>query len=170
MGGSYLKIKTKHQRIHPKNRVFSNFEYYMTLDSILIAIVKIYFPTGLGAITQSTVTLRSPSFMATPSTFILYGDTGGGPPVEYTWTRNGVVITNNSFYSVSIWINRGRFRFVTNYVLSNALYRSKLIVTGVLPGVYQYSVNNRATPTSVDSDINIEGLNLPYFDIVNCCG
>ncbi len=85
--------------------------------------------------------------MATPPTFTLYGDTGGGPPVEYTWTRNGVVITNNSSYSISIWIN--------NY--NNAFYRSTLIVTGVLPGVYQYSVNNRATPTSVDRDINIEG-------------
>ncbi len=87
--------------------------------------------------------------MATSPTFILYGDTGGGPPVEYTWTRNGVVITNNGSYNISIWINSD--------ILSNALYRSKLIVTGVLPGVYQYSVNNKATPTSVDRDINIEG-------------
>ena len=120
----------------------------MTLDSISLKIISIdYFPTGRGAITQNTVTLRSSSFMATPPTFVLYGDTVGGPPVEYTWAINGIVITNNGSYSISIWIN--------SYY--NAFYRSKLIVTGVLPGVYQYSVNNRAMLTSVDRDINIEG-------------
>ncbi len=98
--------------------------------------------------------------MATPPTFILDGDTDGGPPVEYTWTRNGVVITNNGSYNISIWINSDRGQLTTSDILSNALYRSKLIVTGVLPGVYQYSVNNRATPTSADSDINIEGTTL----------
>ncbi len=43
-------------------------------------------------------------------------------------------------------------------LLSNAFYRSPLIVTGVLPGVYRYSVNNKATPTSKDRDFNIEGI------------
>ncbi len=60
---------------------------------------------GRGAIYQSTVTLHSSSFMATPPNFSLYGDTGGEPPVEYTWTRNGAVITNNSSYSISLRIN-----------------------------------------------------------------
>ncbi len=47
--------------------------------------------------------------------------------------------------------------------LSNAYYRSTLIVTGVLPGVYQYSVNNKATPTSMDRDFNIEGNRYTYY-------
>ncbi len=96
--------------------------------------------------------------MATPPTFTLYGNTSGGPPVEYTWTRNGAVITNNGSYSISITniagcLNRNWFF----NLFCNALYRSTLIVTGVLPGVYQYSVNNKATPTSVNRDFNIEG-------------
>ncbi len=55
-----------------------------------------YFPTGGGAITENEVTLQSSLFMATPPTFTLYGNTSGGPPVEYTWTRNGAVITNTA--------------------------------------------------------------------------
>ncbi len=94
--------------------------------------------------------------MTTPPTFTLYGDTGGGPPVEYTWTRNGVVITNHDSYSISIGINTDAGQSNTDRYY-NAFYRSTLIVTGVLPGVYQYSVNNRATPTSKDGNFNIEG-------------
>ncbi len=94
--------------------------------------------------------------MATPPTFTLYGNTSGGPPVEYTWTRNGAVITNNDSYSISIRINNDAGQFTIER-LSNAYYRSILIVTSVLPGVYQYSVNNKATPTNLDRDFNIEG-------------
>ncbi len=97
--------------------------------------------------------------MATPPTFTLYGNTSGGPPVEYTWTRNGAVITNNDSYSISLIINNRIGQF-TLEILSNAYYRSTLIVTGVLPGVYQYSVNNKATPTSIDGNFSIEGINL----------
>ncbi len=103
-----------------------------------------YFPTGRGAITQSAVTLQSSSFMATPPTFTLYGNTSGGPPVEYTWTRNGAVITNNDSYSISIRLNNPVSTSTIN-LLSNAFYISALIVTGLLPGVYQYYVNNKAT-------------------------
>ena len=94
--------------------------------------------------------------MTTPPTFTLYGDTGGGPPVEHIWTRNGVVITKDGSYNSSIVINTDASQF-TNNRLSNAFYRSTLIVTGVLPGVYLYSVNKKATPTSVNGGINIEG-------------
>ncbi len=100
--------------------------------------------------------------MATPPTFTLYGDSVGGPPVEYTWTRNGVVLTNGDAYNISIWINNDKGQFTHNR-LSDTLYRSTLIVTGVLPGVYQYSVNNKATPSSVNRDISIEGnIKLPH--------
>ncbi len=111
--------------------------------------------------------------MATPSNFTLYGNTSGGPPVEYTWTRNGAVITNNDSYSISLRFNNP-LSGTTIGLLSNALYRSTLIVTGVLPGVYQYSVNNRATPTSMDRDFNIEGNNnydalKPHLNCVRLC-
>jgi hypothetical protein len=38
-----------------------------------------------------------------------------------------------------------------------SLYRSTLTVTGVFPGVYQYSVSNRATTTPSTASFNIEG-------------
>ncbi len=123
--------------------------------STYCTIVSLYI--GRGAITQNTVTLSSSSFTATPPNFTLYGDTGGGPPVEYIWTRNGVVITNNDSYHIYFELNTDATRF-TRERLSNAFCRSPLIVTGVLPGVYRYSVNNKATPTSVRRDINIEGI------------
>ncbi len=94
--------------------------------------------------------------MATPPTFTLYGNTSGGPPVEYTWTRNNAVITNNDSYSISIETNNDAGQFTIERY-SNAFYRSTLIVTGVLPGVYQYSVYNKATPSSVDRDFYIDG-------------
>ncbi len=96
--------------------------------------------------------------MATPPTFTLNGDTGGGPPVEYTWTRNGAVIINNGSYNVSIGLNHDAAQYTSDVdILSHALYRSTLIVTGVLPGVYQYSVNNEATHSSVNRRFNTEG-------------
>ncbi len=131
-----------------------NYYYYII---IIINVLSHYFPTGRGAITQDEVTLQSSSFMATPPTFTLYGNTSGGPPVECTWTRDGAVITNNDSYSISIGFNNPVSTSTFN-LLSNAFIRSTLTVTGVLPGVYQYSVNNKATPTSVDRNFNIEGI------------
>ncbi len=91
-----------------------------------------YFPTGRGAITQSNSYVIIINFMAASPNFTLYGNTSGGPPVEYTWTRNGAVITNNDPYSISITLN-GPVSTSTLNLLSNAFYISTLIVTGVLP-------------------------------------
>ena len=91
--------------------------------------------------------------MAASPSFTLAGDTEGGPPETYTWTRNGVSITNNDSLSISIGVNG-----VTDpSAYDNSRYRSTLTVTGRLPGVYQYSVSNRATPNTLISNINIEG-------------
>ena len=93
--------------------------------------------------------------MAAPPSFTLAGDTDGGPPETYTWTRNGAPITNNDSFSISIGVNG-----VTDpSAYDNSRYRSTLTVTGRLPGVYQYSVSNRATPNTLTSSIlNIEGV------------
>ena len=91
--------------------------------------------------------------MAASPSFTLTGDTEGGPPENYTWTRNGAPITNNDSFSISIGVNN--VTDLTAY--ANSRYRSTLIVTGMLPGVYQYSVSNRATPNTVTSNITIEG-------------
>ena len=91
--------------------------------------------------------------MAASPSFTLAGDTEGGPPENYTWTRNGVPITNNDSFSISIGVNG-----VTDpNAYDNSRYRSTLTVTGRLPGVYQYSVSNRATNNTLTSNITIEG-------------
>ena len=117
------------------------------------------FLTGGGVITLNEVTLVSSSFMTTPPTFTLFGSTVGGPPVEYTWTRNGDVITNDDSYSINIDIDNTRpiDVFIERFI--NSYYGSTLIVTGLLPGVYRYFVNNRVTPTSLNTSFNIEGNN-----------
>ena len=90
--------------------------------------------------------------MAASPSFTLAGDTEGGPPETYTWTRNGAPITNNDSFSISIGVNN-----VTDpSAYDNSRYRSTLTVTGRLPGVYQYSVTNRATLNTLTSNINIE--------------
>ena len=109
------------------------------------------FPTGRGAISANHVALISPtSFQSDPPTFTLLGATSGGPPTTYTWTRNGQVITNSASYSISIQVERSNAGF------QNSRYRSTLTVTGRLPGVYQYSVTNRATSSMVTGTFTIE--------------
>ena len=92
---------------------------------------------GRGGISGILVSLTS--FQSDPPTFTLLGATSGGPPTTYTWTRNGQVITDSASYSISIQVERSQVGF------QNSRYRSTLTVTGRLPGVYQYSVTNRAT-------------------------
>ena len=78
--------------------------------------------------------------------------TEGGPPTTYTWTRNGAVVTSNSSYSISIAVTED-----SQLNRINSGYTGTLRVIGNLPGLYQYSVTNRATATTLTSGINIEG-------------
>ena len=91
--------------------------------------------------------------------FTLIGDTSGGPPVNYTWTRDGVEIidgeiTNGGSFNISLSVKEGsnaeRFR--------DSLYRSKLTVMGRYPGEYAYIVSNRATHSSVSANFIIQGM------------
>ena len=70
-----------------------------------------------------------------------------------TWTRNGQVITNNASYSISIQVRQG-----SSDMFQDSHYRSRLTVTSRLPGVYQYSVTNRATFGMVIDQMNIQGI------------
>ena len=106
---------------------------------------------GQGAITSNSMSLL-PSFQSDPPTFTLAGVTRGGPPTTYTWTRNGEVITDGGPYSISIAVTENN---QANRQI--AIYTSTLRVTGNLPGLYQYSVTNRATATSLSRSSNIEG-------------
>ena len=56
-----------------------------------------------------------------------------------------------SSYSISLQVDLG-----SSNAFRDSLYRSTLIVTGVLPGIYQYSVTNRATSGMVTNQMTIE--------------
>ena len=102
---------------------------------------------------MNQVSLSSSSFLTDPPAFTLVGETGGGPPTTYNWARNGVNITEGGPFSISLSLNEScPRRFV------DSLYVSKLTVTGRYPGVYGYSVTNRATQTIVRSVFAIEGM------------
>ena len=119
-----------------------------------------YF-VGRGIITVNEVDILESDFMADPPTFTLRGDTRGGPPETYIWRRNGEVISDGGPYSISIRVNdvfRNNPNSMTRIVNQESRYRSTLVVNGDLPGVYEYSVTNRATNTIVVDTFNVEGL------------
>ena len=121
-------------------------------------------PPGHGVITTNRLSLSSSSFLTDPPTFTLFGDTSGGPPTTYTWTRNDQVISNNASYNISI-----HAQVNNTSVRMSSQYRSILTVTGRLPGVYQYSVTNRATSAMITNSTTIEGIqmhNLQYIIIM----
>ena len=101
-----------------------------------------------GGIRTCVAALFNSSFLADPPTFTLTGNTTGGPPITYTWTRNGAAITANSTFSISIAVNGNRTED-----FQDSRYISTLTVTGRLSGEYQYSTTNRATSGMVNSEV-----------------
>ena len=83
------------------------------------------FPLANGAITN--VQGRSSPFTTNPTiSFQLFGGSTGGPPTTSYWTRNGVNITNNNTFSISISFTGPQD--TNGYRAAN--YRSTLTVTG----------------------------------------
>ena len=117
------------------------------------------FCLGRGNITfVGPLTLASSiSFNSTPPTFTLQCNTTGGPPTMYNWTRDGAIITTGDQYSTSFAVNGN-----DTMAYYNSSYRSSLTVIGNLPGVYQYSVTNRASATLKSSSITIESMLCRY--------
>ena len=112
---------------------------------------------GLGAINTSSISLVEP-FMT--NSFTLIGDTTGGPPETSTWTRNGVTIHDGGSYNISLavpGVNITELFLLDNQIFQQSHYRSTLTVTGDLPGVYVYSVINRAMSTPMTASFTIEG-------------
>ena len=122
------------------------------------------FISGLGAININNVSLLMNSFIADPLSFTLIGDTKGGPPVNNTWTINGEVIGDGGSYSISLAVNEVNTSRLSNaalfdgVILEESRYRSTLTVTGDLPGVYVYSVINRAMSAPRTASFTIEGI------------
>ena len=110
---------------------------------------------------MTSVSLVDP-FMADPPSFTLIGDTTGGPPVTRNWTRNGEEISDGGSYRLSLevpGVNRidvfeDEF---DDQILRQSRYRSTLTVTSNLPGVYVYSVINRAMSAPRTASFTIEG-------------
>ena len=129
------------------------------------------FTAGAGAITIDNVDIVDSvsTFPGNPPEFNLRADTSGGPPVEYFWTRSGERISDDDTFDIILIV-------VTSIpasqprpdTLGNSRYNSTLIVRGNLPGVYQYTVGNRATPTMVTSSFNIEGILPLYIEMSTC--
>ena len=116
-----------------------------------------YIPPG--QITTNEVRLFLAFFMADSPSFTLMGSTSGGPPESYIWTRNGEEISDGGSYSISIGVSGHEDAFTMSR------YVSSLIVTGNLPGVYQYSVSNRAMSNMRTASYTIEGtLSISAFE------
>ena len=119
------------------------------------------FTVGAGVITIDTVDIvdLDSTFTGNSPEFSLRADTSGGPPEEYFWTRNGEPISDDDIFDIILIV-------VTTLVgsqprpdaLGNSRYNNTLIVRGNQPGVYQYTVGNRATPFMVTSGLSIEGI------------
>ena len=118
----------------------------LSIDSLSSFVIIV-----LGVIRSIQVSLSSSSFLADPPTFTLMGETRGGPPATFDWSRNGVEITNSISFTISISLKNVEERF------TESVYVSTLVVRGNLPGVYQYSVTNRAMTNSRDGSFIIEG-------------
>ena len=97
--------------------------------------------------------------MADPPSFTLIGDTTGGPPESSIWTRNGVTISDDDSYNISLTVPGVASLRVFDFapILQESRYRSTLTVTGNLPGVYVYSVINRAMSEPRTASFTIEG-------------
>ena len=121
---------------------------------------------GFGVINTSSISLVGPSFMADPPSFTLIGDTTGGPPETSTWTRNGVTISDGGSYSISLTVPGVTTTdtldlIAVNQIFQQSRYRSTLTVTDNLPGVYVYSVINRAMSAPRTASFTIEGISVP---------
>ena len=119
-----------------------------------------YFLVGFGVINSSSISLVDPSFIANFPSFTLIGDTTGGPPETSVWTRNGVTISDGGSYNISLTVpgvdRRDVFKLDTQ-IFQQSRYRSTLTVTGNLPGVYVYSVINKAMSAPRTVNFTIEG-------------
>ena len=117
---------------------------------------------GAGVITENNVAIvaSASTFTGNPPEFSLRADTSGGPPVEYFWTRNGEPISDDDTFDITLdqTNTRGFGTEPAATDLQSARYNSTLVVRGNLPGVYQYTVGNRATSPMVTSSFNIEGI------------
>ena len=109
----------------------------------------------LGAITLSVIVVAGPSNFHDPSQygFSLHGVSKGGAPTSFTWRRNGIVLTSSSLYTIAAPVLA-----CSENPCSERFYRSRVIVTGKVPGVFPYTVTNADTGNDVVGTLDIEGM------------
>ena len=92
------------------------------------------------------------NFMGDPPVFTIIGETWGGPPTYYNWTKDGVLLTNSHQFSITIEAipQSEGFRY------HDSIYHSTLTVNGHLPGSYKYRVKNVVSEV-IASSIIIQG-------------
>ena len=114
------------------------------------------------------VTLLSGSrFTSSNPTFTLEARTSGGPPTTSTWTRDGVEITSGISLALDT-IPQDPPTADNLAAYQNTRYTSRLVVTAVFPGLYQYSASNRAMASQRTASFNVEGT---YYatSVCMCC-
>lgn len=103
--------------------------------------------------TISTMLMHSlTDFICDVPVLMIVGITSGGPPTDYRWSKDGLPLTSNATFNITIAAipqNMG-----TRY--SNTIYESTLTVVGREAGVYQYTATNPLSPTLRDTT-SIEG-------------
>ena len=99
----------------------------------------IFAGSTAAAVTRNNYRIINGAFLSDPPTFSIQSFTSNGPPTIITWSRNGEEIRDDGYSFLSS---------------PDSL---TLFVTGRLPGVYQRSASNRATPSPIINTYNIEG-------------
>ena len=129
--------------------------FFVTASIILAFVFALIKIAGNGVVSSNVVFLQTSlsSFESSPPVFTLVGNTIGGPPTTYSWRRNGQEITNNGSYNISLMLDDSQ-------PLHQVHYTSTLNVTGYLPGVYEYSVINRAMTSPLIGNFSVEGMTL----------
>ena len=107
---------------------------------------------SLDAISSSMINLSGSSDFS-QFQFVLIGISKGGEPTNFTWRRDGVDLASNAPYTI---VHPELINDV--YICSERIYRSRLSVTGRLPGVFTYTVNNADTVNDIMGMFTVEGM------------
>ena len=85
--------------------------------------------------------------------FVLIGISKGGEPTNFTWRRDSVDLASNTPYTIV------HPELISDkYICSERIYQSRLSVTGRLPGVFTYTVNNADTVNDIMGRFIVEGM------------
>jgi hypothetical protein len=93
-------------------------------------------------------------FMSDTPHFSIIGKSVGGPPTDYRWSKDGLLLTSNATFNITM------AAIPQNMMLryQHNMFESIITVTGREPGFYQYTVTNQVSTILADTTA-IEGNN-----------